>query len=264
MALLGLTSANAKLAKWIIRGAGEAVPVGLAWLLDNLAGNGEAAESMEWRRFVIRWTRATPTGTVEDLAQFKIDLINITADEVDTSWTDADNALVRARINTFGVAIAPYCSSAQAFLEVRGYRMRFNPVGDLTRPFLDTGTPVYVNPFTQAMSGTPLVPYQVAPTVTFRTAWPKHWGRIYLPTPGSAALDTNGRLTSTYRTTVGTAAKTFLGGLHDDGFYPVIPVGQLDKQPFHALLGVTQVVVDDVPDVQRRRRPKMPAARTIA
>jgi hypothetical protein len=136
-------------------------------------------------------------------------------------------------------------------------------VPDLLRPFAETGPPsslVVIGP--SAGTGTGVLPYQTAPTVTFRTAWPKHWGRIYLPVPPAAALDSTGRFTSSYRSTMHTAVKALLGGLHDDGFYPVIPVGQLNKEPWHALLSVSAVVMDDIPDVQRRRRPRQVVSRT--
>lgn len=266
MALLGLTSAQAKLTKWLIRAAGEGIPAGLAWLANDLVGNAASATELEWRRFNIVWNRATPTGTVEDLAQFKLDLVNITADELDTTWNDADYAAVKAAIQTFVTAQAPRIIGSQTFTQVRGYQMKFNPVADVTRPFADSGPPRYVSPLTTAGTGsaTQPLPYQVAPTVTLRTSWAKHWGRSYMPTPGSIFLDSYGRLTPTYMTGTGTAYKAMIGTLHDAGFYPVIPVGQLDKQPFHGLLGITQVVVDDVPDIQRRRRPKQAAVRQVA
>lgn len=263
MPLLGMTTAQAKLARWLIRAAGETIPAAVAWLAADLTGNVAAPETLEWRRFVLRWTRSTPAGTVEDFAQFKLDLLNITSDELDVTWTDADNAAVRALFNTFNVALSTYAANNQTSADLRAYRVRFNPVPDLLRPFADTGPPTYVSPMAQNWSATPGMPYQVAPTVTMRTGWAKHWGRAYLPTPGITHLDTNGRFTSAYRTGVGGLWKTMLGGLHDAGFYPVIPVGQVNKEPFHALLGVSAIVVDDVPDVQRRRRPKMAAVRSV-
>lgn len=264
MPLLGLTSAQAKLAKWLVRSAGQAIPAGLAWLGSDLVSQPEAPDTLEWRRFVIKWTRLTPVGTVEDFAQFKLDLVNITSDELDVTWTDADYAAVKTPIQTFCTAQLPRIAGSQTFSELRAYAMRFNPAPDPARPFAETGSPRYVTTLTGTGSIANTLPYQVAPTVTFRTAWARHWGRIYLPTPPTTMIDTNGRLTSTYTTSTGTAAKTMLSSLHDAGFYPVVPVGQLDKNSFHALLGITAVVVDDVPDIQRRRRAKQPAVRSVA
>lgn len=265
MPLLGLTNAQAKLAKWLLRGAGEAIPLALAWLGGQVDTNAEAPSNLEWRRVVLRWARTTPTGTVEDYAQVKFDIVNVTSDELDTSWTTTDYNNVQAALGTFRTAIVPYISPSFLMHEARYYRMQFNDVPDITRPFADTGSPVDVRAMSDvAGTQTGNLPYQVAQSVTLRTSWAKHWGRIYLPTPGSGAFDSYGRLTSTQRSGIAGAVKALFGTWHDAGFYPVIPVGQLDKQPFHGLLGVTAVVADDVPDVQRRRRPKQVAARTVA
>lgn len=263
MPLLGLSTAGAKLARWTIRAAGEVIPAGLAWLADDLVANAEAPSTLEWRRFTFRWSRSTPATTVEDFAQFKLDLVNVTSDELDTSWTAGDYAAVAAAASTFRGNLSTQMAASQTWYDLRAYRMRFNPVLDVTRPFQDAGPPTYVASTALAGSGTSTMPYQLAPTVTLRTSWAKHWGRAYMPTPATAMLDANGRLTSTYRSNTATAFKNMLGTLHDAGFYPVIPVGQLNKTPFHALLGVTAVVVDDVPDVIRRRRPKQASARTF-
>lgn len=264
MPLLGLSSGSAKLAKWLIRAAGEAVPLGLAWLEDGLAADVEAPSTLEWRRFVVKWTRSTPVGTIEDTAQFKLDLVNVTADELDTSWTAADYAACKTPVQTFLTGMLAKWAPGQTFSELRAYRMTFNPTPDVARPFADSGAPQYVTTLTGTASGTSPNAYQLATTVTFRTAWAKHWGRIYLPSPDPSQISTYGRIIPAYMTAASSGVKTMFSSLHDAGFYPVVPVGQLDKSPFHALLGVTAVVCDDVPDVQRRRRGRMPAVRTVA
>jgi hypothetical protein len=55
-------------------------------------------------------------------------------------------------------------------------------------------------------------------------------------------------------TAIGNATDTLYDGLHTDHFNCCVPCTQLDKQPVRALLGVTQLAVDDIPDVIRRRR----------
>lgn len=262
MALLGLTSAQAKLTKWLLRAAGEAIPAGLAWLGSDLAANAAAPDTLEWRRFIFQWARATPAGTTEDLAQFKLDLVNVTSDELDTTWTSGDYTAVAARYTTFRTAMQPLMSPSQTWNKLSAYRMAFSGTPDLTRPFAESGPPTYVLAYGGAGTQTGVLPYQVAQSATLRTPWSKHWGRVYLPTPGTAAIDSSGRLTSTQRDALQAAVKNLLGGLHDDGFYPVVPVGQLNKAPFHALLSVAAVYVDDVPDVQRRRRGRQVAARS--
>jgi hypothetical protein len=82
-----------------------------------------------------------------------------------------------------------------------------------------------------------------------------------LPTPLSSTLDANGRLGATFRGTVTGAFKALGDTLADADFLPCVPVSDLNRQPYHALLGVTLYGMDDVPDVQRRRRPRQPALR---
>jgi hypothetical protein len=263
MATFAASNAALKWGRWILREAGWAVPGGLAWLSAQLDESPAAPAAVEWRRYNIRGSRSTPAGTSEDLAQFKLDLLNITSSEIDTTWTTGDYTAVRARLDTMIAALKVQTAGTFTYTDISAYRMRFNPVGDLTKPFQDSGPPVYKATIAQAGTGGGTYPYQVAATCTFKTGWPKHWGRIYLPNPIATAGDANGRWTSTYRTAVANAVSACIGGLADDGFFTVVPVGQLNKEPFHALLGVNSVVVDDVPDVQRRRRPKQVLNRTV-
>jgi hypothetical protein len=155
-------------------------------------------------------------------------------------------------------------------IEYRYYRMRFNaedpgPAGMPAikpKPFQLTGPPVNITPSVKAGTNVVQSPYQVAATVTFRTPFPKHWGRIYLPT-FSGTLTNFGRIGPTAQTNIANAAFDLQDDLQAAGFLVVVPMTQMAKQKFHGLLGVTKVVVDDIPDVIRRRRPKMAAIRQV-
>lgn len=259
-----------KFAKYLLRIAEYAIPASYAYV-ESLLSNHEPVENPQWIRWVTTFTRTTPTGTSEDKAQFKLDLVNITGGAIDTSWTAGDFAAVQARMVTFKAILQAQMSAGFTFSEYRAYRMAFNPAdpGPGQRSaanglaFADTGPPVYVGTLGGAGTGTAGVPYQVSGTCTLRTAFPRHWGRIYLPTPGVASFDTSGRLVSGYRTAIANGMRALVNGLADDGFLVAVPMTDLGKQTFHGLLGVSDVVVDDVPDVQRRRRPKMVAAKTV-
>lgn len=264
MALFALTSTQLKAARWLLRAAEQSIPAGLAYLATQLADNPQAAENLAWLRFHVRGTRATPAGLSEDKAEFKVDVLNITAGDVDTTWTTGDYTTVHNAVYAMGTALLPFISPSFSFTEIVGYTMRFNPAMDPAHPFAPTGPPVWVALNTRAGTGTGVQAYQVAGTVTLKTGWPKHWGRMYLPNVPTNALDTNGRLTSAYRTGVSAAVRACHSTLGDAGFYPVIPVTQLNKVPWHGLLGVDVIQVDDVPDVIRRRRAKQTGARTTA
>lgn len=270
MALPNPTSAW-KLAKFLLRAAEYAIPAGVAYLESAVDYNEEDA-AVEWMRWVFVFDRTTPTGTSEDKGQFKIDLLNITSGAIDTSWTSGDFTTVKARADTFLTGIKTQLSPAITFTEYRAYRMAFDPSdpgpaarkGSGLSAFAETGPPVYRSTISVAGTGSGYVPYQVAATVTLRTAFPRHWGRFYIPCPQPSVITTNGRLNATAYQTFAQVTKTMVSGLADDGFLTVVPVTDLNKSAFHALLGVTEIVCDDIPDVQRKRRPKQPAIRYIA
>lgn len=264
MPIFSIANTLLRRSKWLLRTAETVVPAGLAWLTSELSDNAQATAPFEWRRFIYQVSRTTPAGTTEDLAQFKFDFINITAGDIDSTWTSPDHTLVHNALNTMGTALKAVTAGTHSYDRVKAYRMRFNPVADVLRPFADTGPPVWNQANPQLGTGTGVLPYQVAATVTLRTGWPRHWGRIYLPGPHATSIDSVGRFTSTYRTAVNAAVDTMLDTCAAGDMFCVVPVGQLNKDPFHALLGVETNVTDDVPDVQRRRRPRTVAARTIS
>lgn len=235
-----------------------------------MLSDGNEQADLTWMRWHCIVQRTTPVGTVEDRAGFKLDLLNITSGAVDSTWTSTDFTQAITPIDTFLTAIKLQTTPAHSYVEHVVYGMRFNPAdpgpiapGVTPRPFLNTGPPIYRTPATQVgQAGLSVLPYQTACSITFRTAWPKHWGRIFPPglTP---TLTANGRWTTSGIQNIANAARAMGSGLADRGFLLVTPVSQLDKQPFHALLGVTDYVVDDVPDVIRRRRPKQASVRAL-
>jgi hypothetical protein len=260
-----------KLAKWLLKSAEYVVPPAVAWL-EGRASNIETVADPRWVRVVHVFQRSTPSGTSEDFAQFKLDLVNITGGAIDSSWTSGDVAAVEAALATFWTTLRPEVANIATLKERRYYAMGFNPTdpGPGARTagagaFLDTGPPFNVVAVGTAGTGVGVLPYQVATSVTFKTAWPQHWGRAYVPCPWHAAglTDANGRLVAGHRTVVADAFHDLFSTLADGDFLAAVPVTQIAKQTSHALLGIEQTVVDDIPDVIRRRRPKMAAARTV-
>lgn len=261
-----------KLVKFLLRKADTLIPPALAYLSVS-AEREEAVADPRWVRVVHVFQRATPTGTSEDFAQFKLDLVNITGGAIDNSWIASDVAAVEAALTTFWTTMRPEVCSIATLKERRYYAMGFNPTdpGPGNRnasngsAFLNTGPPFNIVSVGSPGTGAGSMPYQVATSCTFKTAWAKHWGRAYVPNPWHTAglVDANGRLVAAHRTAVADAFHDLFDTLANGDFLAVVPVTDLDKQTFHGLLGVTQAVVDDVPDVIRRRRPRQAAARTI-
>jgi hypothetical protein len=145
--------------------------------------------------------------------------------------------------------------------EYRWYVREFTPVGP-GNAFLDSGPPARVTTKSLAGTGTNYMPPQVAFALTEKTAWPKHWGRTYLPTPQGLHVFGD-RWTSACVDTIVGAANTLYQGLAAAEFFPVVPVTQVASDPARALVGITQVQGDDIPDVIRRRRPRNTTYRKV-
>jgi hypothetical protein len=96
-----------------------------------------------------------------------------------------------------------------------------------------------------------LLPLQVAMSVTFRTAIRKRWGRVYIPGWSTIANTAQGRWNGPYRDAVQTTFEAMPTGL-PSGLTHVVAVAADD--PPASSTPVTAYVVDDVPDIIRRRR----------
>lgn len=223
-----------------------------------------SVDELIWTRWQIEYSRETPTGTSEDRALFKLDIVNMTGGDLDASWSSTDYSDVQTIIDLLIVALRPYQSAAHKAQQHTAHLMHFQPETWPEKRFRDTGPPTNVRVITPVAGAGTAQAYQVAGTVTFKTAIPKHWGRAYLPGLAVGALDSNGRLTSTARSGILTAFTDAAAALKAKDFYLVIPTTQVDKAPAFALQSVSAIVVDDVPDVQRRRRPKQVGARSSA
>ena len=270
------SAATWRAVKYIVRKAGDIVPPTLLYLSELLTDEAEA-EPLRWVRVHVRYARNSPAGTQEDLAEFKLDLLNITGGAIDTSWTSGDFAGCTTALDTFTTSLAGFMANNHTLKQYRYYAMGFDSAdpgpglrtGSGHGPFLDTGPPVQVVTKNTVGAANIQRPYQVAATITLKTGWPKHWGRIYLPGP-ALGLDAYGRWNAADAQNLANIAFDLQDDLAAQGFLVTVPVTQLGavrtvpgSGRFHALLGVNQVVVDDIPDVVRRRRPKTTLLRQV-
>lgn len=249
-------------ATWLLRAAPFVWAVGEA-LTEHTSDID--VEELEWRKVVLSWTRPTPATTTEDIAQISMEFVNITSGDVDTSWTSGDYAALESLLDTWYAAVDNHISADFELVDYRWYRRAFADPMSTNHRFAESGPPerVTVKGTNGALVGTPL-PFQVAATVTEKTSVPGHWGRFYMPGLCAESTDTGyGRLDSGYRTAVANATAQLYNDAQEAEFFPVVAVTQVNKVLSPALLGVTEVQVDDIPDVQRRRRAREAEARTI-
>jgi hypothetical protein len=233
---------------------------------------------MEWRYVAMSFQRATPVGTVEDRAMVGLNLTNITSGDLDKSWTTQDYTDCDTILTEFWTGLKPAITNGHTLVDLRYYKKTFNSAVPKNTPadaidpatgkhylrFNKLGPPEHIFAINQT-GGTSAAPmaYQVAASITLKTPTPKHWGRIYVPGLTSNASTTNGRWTPSTCTLLANQMAELIDDLHQKSFQLVVPTTQVNNVIHYALQTVSQVVVDDIPDVQRRRRPKQAALRTV-
>lgn len=121
-----------------------------------------------------------------------------------------------------------------------------NPIADTPVSLLGSGT------------STPLPP-QVAVTVTEKTFTPREWGRIYLPGFTTATSNLSGRLSSTHVDQVADWAEAMWQDFPTPNVHVPV-VFQRSTEEEHQVLSIQ---VDDLFDVQRRRRYDAPLIRDV-
>lgn len=164
-----------------------------------------------------------------------------------TDWDDTIYEAVEAAIADWWTAAKPSYSSEITFDSIRWYNA--GPEATPPQPVIRV-TPVVV-----AGTGTNVsLPWQDCSTLTLQTGSRKHWGRMYLPNPEvtlMAGTTAQGRFVHAF---VDSVVDTWVTAIHPlaDG----TGVFQCVWSPVSSsILGITAYSADDVPDVQRRRRP---------
>lgn len=187
----------------------------------------------------IRWNRVRPSGQpAEDVA------VNVVHCQVtDGGWTTDDVNVFESELTTFWNAIKGNISS-----ELTPNERRYYNVPATTGPY---GDPAFVRTGTLTAGGATAaaeLPPQIAATITWITAIRRRWGRIYIPGWASGASD-YARIKSTVVDATGPAAHDFAQNLRGSG-QGLVVWHRASWTP----QDVTQVRMDDVWDVQRRRR----------
>lgn len=193
------------------------------------------------RRLVIEWER---WGGTVDPAQTHIDFVNITAGALDSTWTGADFDAVEAIVDAWWAAIKSYYPDE---LHLRAYRWyRLGPGATPPEPAVRT----VVRDVAGTSTSAPM-PQQVASTISWRTGLRKRWGRSYLPSTTTAQIGGDGNFLSGYVDAMANAASTLVSSCAAADFRVVVYSRQKQRA-----YNVEHVVVDSIPDIQRRRRIK--------
>lgn len=179
-----------------------------------------------------------------DRVQTHIDFMNMTGGAPDDTWTAGDFTTVEGAIDTFWGAIKSMYHTGLVLTELRWYRI--GPGATPPEP-----TVRVTSRSVAGTSGTGSMPQQCAVTISLRTALRKHWGRLYLPTPTITQLAAGGLLSNTAVDAYAAAFNSLVTTIETADFYPVVYSRQRERA-----YAVNRMVVDNIIDIQRRRRPE--------
>lgn len=195
---------------------------------------------------VFEMKNAAGAFTSRERGQWSMHYINSTGGDLDTTWEAADFAEIEGNWTYFFTQESAHIPQEVKLVEFRWYA--FGP------GVVPPNPPVRVTDVTAGgYVGTRSDPWfhQQATTVTLRTSLRRHWGRVYLPwlnTTGFAGGQFGQTQTDALVAAIGSAIDA---GNSSKGIFPVV-YDRVRK----SVLGVTELEVDSVPDVIRRRRPR--------
>lgn len=210
------------------------------------------AEDLVLRKLVVKWTRVEAAGVADDAAEITWHFVGLEVSGFDDFWTTAKYQACEAAFDTFWGVYASKVASNWTLAEYRWYRVLPTE--------METGPPLRVTSRNVAGTATTTenMPPQVCVTATLKTALPKHWGRVYLPFSATNAGSAYGRLASGQTTAIGDAVRDFLVTCSAADAHPVV-----FSRTLASALSIEAVQVDDLFDVQRRRRYRRPTTRAI-
>ena len=260
--------------KKILIATKDAVTAGVTYLSYEYIGEMQQAPSAAggadadtWRKFVMKWEDTTSLDPADD-QQLAIEVVNMTGGVVDNSWTEGDYMAVAGQLGTFMDGLVTTTCARLRCTRIDAYVRAYAPLpanyepGQKVKHFVDSGPPVWNLAVNKTGTGGNDMAPQVCSTITEMTAARKHWGRNYMPTIGSASVDSRGRLLPATQTQLLTWWHALYEALSNAEYLPVVPSVFANSVPTHALQGITGVRIDDTLDVIRRRRFNNPSTVT--
>jgi hypothetical protein len=220
---------------------------------DDIKASTDTTKFGYYVQNIFEMKNASGAFTTRERGLYGIHYVNSTSGELDTTWTSADFAAVETALQAMWSTNAGFFPDSCRLVEHRWYPfgpgvVEPNPayrVTTLGTPKVGTSTATWIR--------------QVATTATFRTALRRHWGRIYLPL-SLVSYSSTGQMTSGDAAAILAFVRTALTGAEaSQGVVPVV----YDRNRKVAMT-IRSYEVDSVPDIQRRRRPRDTAFRSVA
>jgi hypothetical protein len=204
-------------------------------------------------RVTLKWKRTVPTGLSEDLMMCTLSIAKDVGGHLYGYVPLIELAPIETLLDGFMTTVKAQQHSSITLVEYSWHVLTQNSPRDKTGRGQKAGPAVRVT--TKSTPGTASVgrsPDQLATNLTIRTASRKHWGRIALPGIDIGKWDpASGRLLNS---SIDLLSGAF-DGLHNNLVTAGYRLG-VWSQLHPTFMTASQLEVDDVPDIQRRRRPK--------
>lgn len=217
---------------------------------------GADADQINLSEVTIKWSRVEATGIREDIAETRIHLFVDSGIAVPTAPLNAAQAAtVEGFLDTWWTTCKTKFTSHWVLTAYSWRDISASGPYSTHAPNVVLPSPTWrttVKSVAGTVSGT--LADQTAMSVTFTTPSRRHWGRSYMPAPAAAGLDSTSRFTSAYVDAIAGAWDTLFNSMGTNAtvFVPVVWSAR-----YRGALSLVGVKIDDVPDVIRRRRPKI-------
>lgn len=210
------------------------------------------AATLGCNKVTVAYTRTTPVGTVEDRCVYSFALAKIVGGGLYSVLTLAELTTLETPLQIMITAIAAVQPSSYKAVELiwHEHRASHGPTeaGQETVPPAVKRTTIAIT----GSAGVDRTADQIASTCTLRTCSRKHWGRFYIPGIRAGRIDpATGRITSL-------GVNDLLTAVHDFQASAASASAQLGVWSWRhkAFMPISELRMDDVPDIQRRRRAK--------
>jgi hypothetical protein len=217
----------------------------------------------------VGFSRTVPAGTREDRMYFNLHIAKTAGTLFSFETSGTEMATLEGLLDAWWTTVKALSTNQVSLVEYRWHVVRddsFNTYSDKTedpdRAYKADKLGPAFRVTTRAVAGsvaTSRLPDQVAATCTFRTASRRHWGRVYVPGIAFSQIDnTWGRLSTAYTVALAGAFRTLANALVTNGYELIVW-----SPSYRSGLTIRELMVDDIPDIQRRRRGKQASVRTV-
>lgn len=212
----------------------------------------QPASTLGCHKVTMVWTRATPAGTREDLCTCSLAVAKIVGGGLYSPFLTSELASLETGLDTYASDAAGSQDNDYTLSEFVWHEHRAShPPTESGSEKLDTAVRRTAKTIVGSVANA-RQPDQVSMSITIRTTSRKHWGRIYLPGMAQGSNDgTWGRILNAAVDNRALAMRNLVNTWNSASAQ--LGVWSWKKGAF---LPITEVKVDNVWDIQRRRRAK--------